>query len=496
MPHALINGCLLCGKIKLNAVKNSYIYVAQMVITTVLPLAVIPVITRILPPLEYGIYILAQVYSMFAVSLVAMGMISGYERNYFQYKDDPAKIGTLLYTVLIFSLVFYLLSGIFVYLWKDTLARIIFEKEGYGMLLVIVFIGLGLQTLSQYYLTYLKNKGSAGSYSRITITQSLVNFFFIIIFLVYLGYGVISLAYALLLSNLTTFLFIITQQLRSFKISFSKVMLVGILKISLPLTPRILFGALNTQFDKMMLGMLSSMGGVGVYGIGHRISYVVFQFMTALDHVFIPELYNRLFSQGKNDDIDNIGKYLIPFFYISIMAAMGVALFSEELFIILLPKSYHDGINIVIILTIFYASMFFGKISGPQLIYKKKTHIISLLTLISVLVNILLNIPMIILWGTIGAAIATMLAGIISVIISYKVAQRYIPIKYEWNMMLRIIAIFIAAVSWAILTRVFLLEEYWIRLIGKIILVILFVWTGIKYKIINTEIIRKTLFIR
>ena len=467
-----------------------------MVITTVLPLAAIPVITRILPPLEYGIYILAQVYSMFAVSLVAMGMISGYERNYFQYKDDPAKIGTLLYTVLIFSLVFYLLAGAFVYLWKDTLARIIFGKESYGMLLVIVFIGLGLQTLSQYYLTYLKNKGSAGSFSRITITQSLVNFCSIIIFLVYFGYGVISLAYALLLSNLTTFLFIITQQLKSFKISFSKIMLADILKISLPLTPRILFGALNTQFDKMMLGMLSGIGGVGVYGIGHRVSYVAFQFMTALDHVFIPEVYKRFFAQEKNNNIDNIGKYLIPFFYVSILASMGVALFSEELFIILLPRSYHDGINVVIILTIFYASMFFGKVSGPQLIYAKKTHITSLLTLISIMINILFNIPMIILWGTIGAAVATMLAGIISVTISYKVAQRYIPIKFEWNMMVRIISIFIAAVSWTILTRVFLLEEYWIRLIGKIALIMLFIWMGMRYKIISVESIRKTLQIK
>ena len=450
-----------------------------MVASSLIPLITIPIITRIIPPSEYGLFILAQVYASVVIGIAMMGLATGYERNYFQYKDNASESSSLLWTVTIFSILSLLIVEIPVYYWREYFAALLLKQNDYGILLVIVFIGLGFHNISQYYFTFLKNKGSALRFAKITVSQSLLNFILIIYFLVYMDLGVMGMAYALFYSNLTTFIVLIFLQLKNSKITLNKNMLMEALRISLPLTPRILFGALNTQFDKIMLGLLSNIGGVGIYGIGQSISNTVFRFMTALDHVFIPEIYHRFFSQ-ENDSIDNIGKYLIPFFYVSIFAAMGVALFSEELFIILLPKSYHDGINIVIILTVFYASMFFGKVSGPQLIYAKKTYITSLLTLISVLINVLLNIPMIILWGTIGAAIATMMAGLISVAISYKVAQRYIPIKFEWNIMMKIIAIFIIAIVWTIITRVLWLEEYWIRLIGKIALITLFIWIGMR----------------
>ena len=431
---------------------------------------------------------------MFAVGVVTLGMATAYERNYFEYRDDSIKSGSLLYTVSIFALLLLLTTGLLIYIWRGSLSNLILNQTSYGMLLVFVFAGLGMQNISQYYLTFLKNSRCAFSFAKITILQSVINFIFVILFLVYLDYGVIGLAYALFISHLSIFVITTFIQLKKYMVSFSRLMLTDALKISIPLTPRILFGVLNTQFDKMMLGMLSNTGGVGIYGIGQNISYFVFRFMTALDHVFIPEIYHRLFSQGENSSIENIGKYLTPFFYVSILAAMGVALFSEELFIILLPEAYHDGINIVIILTVFYASMFLGKITGTQLIYAKKTHVTSLLTLISILINVMLNIPMILMWGTIGAALATMIAGLISVTISYKVAQRYVSIKLEWKKMYKITSVFIIAVLWVLLMRLFAIDEYWVRLSGKVIIITFFIIIGISYKLISIETIRKTIY--
>ena len=58
------------------------------------------------------------------------------------------------------------------------------------------------------------------------------------------------------------------------------------LKLSLPLTPRLKDGLINSQFDRYMLGLLGSLGGVGFYDIGQKIANTSFTFMTTIQNVF------------------------------------------------------------------------------------------------------------------------------------------------------------------------------------------------------------------
>ena len=99
--------------------------------------------------------------------------------------------------------------------------------------------------------------------------------------------------------------------------------------------------------------------------------------MTAVQNVFSPQVYHRMFNLEDKGG-ESVGNYLTPFVYVSIIVALLIALFSEEVITILTPASYHGAIDIAIILSMFYGSLFFGK--QPQLMFSKKTHIMSLLT--------------------------------------------------------------------------------------------------------------------
>ena len=123
-----------------------------------------------------------------------------------------------------------------------------------------------------------------------------------------------------------------------------------------------------------------------------------------------------------------IGQYLTPFFYICVLFAMPVSLFSHEIIINFFPKEFHQASSIVSILSILYVVYFFGK--QPQLMYAKKTGLISILTFLSIFLNISLNIPFIYYYGFFGAAIATLISGFISTIIQFYYGQKYTPIYY------------------------------------------------------------------
>lgn len=467
-------------------VKSTYLYLVQTGGSSILSLISIPIITHELAPGEFGVFALTQVYAIIAMGIANFGMATAYERNFFQYASCREKSGALFYSVTTFVAVNVVILGVGAYCWRADLSGMLFGSGHYGGVLVLVFAGTGLSSLVNYYLTYLKNKGLVASYVKIAIGQSLCNFILLLAFLLYFDFGVEGMAWAWFLSNAGTFVLVSTLQCRIFAFSFDKKIFTDALKIAWPLTPRIFFGFLGTQFDKMMLGMLATIGGVGVYSMAQTVSYAVFQFMTALDRVFIPEMYRKLFSVAEEEDAGReIGRYLVPFIYASIFAALLMALFSEELFIIFMPKSYAGGIDIVTILSIFYASMFFGKVTGTQLIYAKKTHVTSLLTLVSIALNVLLNIPMIIQWGAIGAAWATLLAGMTSGFISFRVAQHYARVEWEWGAMAWIYGTFIVAAMLCLCSHMFMDSYYWMRLLAKFIAVVVYLYVGMRIGIVT-----------
>ena len=474
-------------KSSMQSASNSMLYLFQVVICSGLPLISIPIITHQLAPAEYGLFALAFVYATVATGMANWGVAVGYERNYFLYENQPEKSGALLTSSIAFVALNIAVLMATVWVWKNDISAFIFGSTDYGLMLFLLVGGTSLSSLANYYLIYLKNLGSASSYVQLMILQSVSNFILILLFLLYFKLGLYSLVYAFFLSNMIFFLVVMLLQLRELPVTLNKAMLWDVLKISLPLTPRVFFGFLGTQFDKMMLGMMASMGGVGIYSIGQKVAGVIFLFMTALDQVFIPELYRRLFAQERESQ-DNIGEYLTPFVYVSILIAILFVLFSEELFIALMPESYTAGVDIVIVLSLYYASMFIGKVTGTQLIYAKKTHITTLLTFIAIVLNILLNIPMIIQWGAIGAAWATMIAGVFINILSYRVAQRYANIKWDLKALVWAYGVFIITTVYMLVVRMTFANE-WLFFIfaGKVLFVIAYLYLGKKLGLVTLK---------
>ena len=111
--------------------------------------------------------------------------------------------------------------------------------------------------------------------------------------------------------------------------------------------------------------------------------------------------------------------------------ALLVSLFSYEAIFILTPRSYHGATDIVIVLAMFYGLLFFGK--TRQLLFAKKTGLITLISFATFALNVALNIPFIMKWGAIGAAWATFLSGAIASVIHFLLGQRYYKIHWEYQ---------------------------------------------------------------
>jgi len=466
-------------------VENSFIYMLPLFVSGIFPFVTMPILTRILTKEDYGILALAQIYAILVVGFANFGMSASYDRNFFKYKNDKIKSAQLLYSTLFFVILNFVFLASLTFFFRNTFAKLIIRDAQYGNLLFVALCAQFSITVSYYYYSYFKNSELAKKFTAYTIAQNIINVVLSLFMVAYLKTGVIGIVYAQLLSGLIIFSAQSYKFLIMLKPSLDKSILLESIKISYPLTPTIFFGVIGTQFDKYMIGLLATVGGVGIYSIGQKVASVSFTFMTAIQNVFSPQVYKRMFDL-KEKGGESVGTYLTPFVYVSTALALILAIFSEEIISILTPVSYHGAIDVVTVLAMYYGFLFFGKISPMQLIYSKKTYMCSLLSTVSIGFNVALNILFIMKWGAVGAAWGTFLAALISGSVYFIVAQRYYLIKWEYLKVGSVFFIFfISALLMLVLRNADI--NYIIRLMLKGSVMGIYIYIGIKFNILTMD---------
>jgi O-antigen/teichoic acid export membrane protein len=462
--------------------KKVSFFLLPSLVSAVVPVITLPIYSRAISVSEYGIYALCIAFATFVSGLSNMGLTTGYERNFFE-QNSPAQHGQLIFSIVLFVITVYFLFGIPLYFFRSTLSGWIIGDKSHGIALLLAYAAVSLSTLKTYFLLYYRNIGNAKAYAWFSIDEIILNVLISIVLVVYFKMGVLGL----IVGQLTSALFVIIllgfrfRKLLPFGLSGD--MMKKCFAISLPLTPRIFFGVIGTQFDKYMIGLLSSLGGVGLYNLGQKIAYVVFNYMTALQNVFSPVVYRMMFEQGQ-DEQGAIGRYLTFPFFVSALGGLGLSIFSEEIVYLLTPSEYHGASDMVAVLSMMYVIYFFGK--QPQLIYAKKTSVISWLTMISIALNISINIPFIMKWGALGAAYGTLLSAVISVSITFIVFQKYFHIKWEWAKIAYIIILLFAFSFLHIFLR-YLNVDWMLRIFVKCAMIITYVYGAYLLKVFNIE---------
>ncbi len=301
-------------------------------------------------------------------------------------------------------------------------------------------------------------------------------------FVLYIKTGVVGIVLSQLIGGCIILFFLVRKflKIKSLEVDFN--MLKNSLKLSAPLTPRIFFGIIGSQFDKYIIGVASSTGNVGIYHIAQKIANLGYVFMSSIQNVWGPVVYKMMF-ENKEKNKSLIGIYLTPFFYVSTFICLIISLFSEEIIFLMAPNEYSLGSIIITLLSILYGSLFFGK--QNQLIFAKKTWLISTLTLFGILLNVLINYIFVFSFGFIGVAWGTMLSGLISGFVSYIYSQK--SYRIEWEVYTYIIFIYFITSSLALIFLMYLNTPYEIKIISKFILLSGFILIGFLTKIISKE---------
>jgi len=468
---------------KQQQVKNVGIYLIPTIISSILPLISFPIILRYLNPAEYGAYSLSLAFSSVVVGFCHLHLLNAYERNFFLYSNVKER-GQLLFTILFFIFIITFIVGGVLFFYQKNIASWIIQKQEYGLLLFFTFCGWSFHNSNNFYLMFLKNSGNAKLNVSITTVASIFGVILNIYFVSILKIGPLGLALGLLISNAVIFIIVTIYFINNIEYSIKLSFLGPSLKLSLPLVPTGLIGVIGKQFDKYIISVIAGMGGTGIYTISQKISNLSFQFMTAIQKVYGPAVYNKMFSKNVEGENIIIGNYLTPFAYFSVVFGLLLSLFSEEVLFLIAPPEYQKGLSIINILCISVTLGFFAK--QPQIMYAGKTLVLSVLSFINFISMIIILYIFVNQFGMLGAALGILLASIIYNTLLVWQGQKYYRIEYEWYKLILIYGMFIFMSISVILFRSWELA-YFYRLIIKIIYLGIFSGLGVYLNILTRE---------
>jgi O-antigen/teichoic acid export membrane protein len=466
-------GTLLHGDVMAEGSRRGHaaLYMAPVLMQSLLPVVTLPIFTRILTRQEYGAWGIATAIGAVVAGSATLGLHTAYERSYFAAADARAR-GALLSTVLVFAAALQVAGLLIVLLLAPAIAARLLGESRLAILLVLASAAAAVTSLKTYLMVTLRNEHRAREYLRYSVDELFLGVVFSFTAVVWLRLGPAGLIVGPLVAGLLVTTLLSIRILRRIPTGFDVPQLRDTLRVGLPLAPRILIGSVGNQLDKLVLGAVGSLAAVGVYAIGQRMAQFVFAFMTALQNVYQPKVYRMLFAGAPPD---SIGRFLLPFGYASAALAVAAILFGREIVAAIAAPDYSLAGVVVSILAVYYGLMFFGK--QPQLVFARRTGIVSLLSILTILLNGGAVYTGAIWAGAVGAAGGLLAAGVLTGTIGFVVAMHYVPI---WYPLRRTVVIFASLPAALILTLLLDAAELSaaIGLAVKLAVFAAFIWGG------------------
>ena len=430
-------------------IENFFVYGMGGIISKIIPLIMVPIITRIMPNSSYyGINDLSNTVISFCSSIAVMGMYDAMYRLFFE-KDEKEYKKTVCSTAAVFTLGMSIVIFLLMLLFKDMIAQYFFSDKKYAYMIYLSAMATLVGATNSIISAPVRMQNKRKIYLIINTISPLLSYA-ISISLLLLGYYTIALPFAAVISGVVIEIsfWAVNREWFSFK-RFDRKLLKPLLTIAIPLLPNFLIYWIFNSCDKVMITNMLGVGAAGIYSVGSKFGHCSQLVYTAFASGW------QFFALSTMKEKNQVKINSIIFEYlgiISFIATTFVCAWSYWIFDILFTEEYLDGYIIAPYLFLAPLLQMLYQVIGNQFLIIKKTWPSSFVLAAGAVVNIIINYLTIPILGIEGAAIATLIGYIISDIVCVVVLIRMKLMIIEFRF---IMAALIMAVSFSAWRRFF-----------------------------------------
>lgn len=437
------------NKVKL-FIENFFVYGLGGIISKIIPLIMVPIITRLMPDTAYyGLSDLSNTVVSFASAFAIMGMYDAMYRMFFEKEDEEYK-KNVCSTALIFTLGTSVIIFIIMLLSKNLIAQYFYGDNKYSYLVYITAIAtlVGATNSIISAPTRMQNKRRI---FIITNTVGPVLSYAISIPLLIRGYYVIALPLAMAVSAITMEITFGILNRKWFNPKrFDMKLLKELIVIAIPLLPNFLIYWVFNSCDKIMIANMIGVGEAGIYAVGSKLGHTSQLIYTAFAGGWQYFAFSTMKEKNQVKSNSMIFEYLG---IISFVAGIFMCAWSYWLFKVLFVGDYIQGYVVAPYLFMAPLLQMLFQVASNQFLVIKKTWPNLLILLSGAILNIIINIFLIPMLGIEGAAIATLLGYMLSDIIVVAVLCRMNLMVVSGRFLVSIILTLEYLIIWRILLR-------------------------------------------
>lgn len=307
--------------------KDSFLYISASMIEKILPFLLMPFLTRILTPSEYGTVTLFAV-SITIYSLLIGTSLNGYVRIIY-HKTNFIEFKNHLSNVFFIIICLFIVASLATFFFKDTLITIVNMDIKYLYFALILSF---FRSIIDLHLVLYQTMRQAGKFVFIQISKSLLESFLIIFLVFYLLDGVQgrinSIIYSTIIIGSICLYSIFQKKLFNTKVNLSYIK--RILKFFLPLWPHSIAVTVIFSIDKFIL-TTKGLSFIGELSVASALAFPLSALAESINKAYMPWSL-EYFKQGKFNLVVGASYILlIIFLVITIFYSLTIHLIFEFL---------------------------------------------------------------------------------------------------------------------------------------------------------------------
>ncbi|WP_437612230.1 oligosaccharide flippase family protein [Erwinia sp. V71] len=386
----------------------------------------LPLLSRILDPVQYGNLSLINTAIMIVYVFVSLNLQNAVTNRYMISSEG---FSNYLFSIICFIIPFQGLLLLTEKLYSGYVSSLlgIKERDFFWVLLICIMLSYVF-----IYTCYLQASRQSKKYVVFNIFSKLSEIIIIFIFAYSLTENeYMSKIYAQMIVNIILCLYVGYNLWRLSKGTFSSSLLKEALIFSLPLIVHVLSNSLLSQADRLIINKLLGTYSAGIYSFAYNLGMCVIVIIMAWNSSWQPKLYKLI----ANNDVVTVRKTTYSSSVLVFICCICGMLFSKEMVVFFASEQYYSSIDLLPIIIMGNAVIHMYLVYVNFVFYQKKSILISCATLIALFINIVLNYYMIPVLGIIGSAWATVVAYIVLAILHYFSATYFtknniIPLRY------------------------------------------------------------------
>lgn len=426
-------------------IENFLVYGLGGIISKLVPLIMVPIITRLMPNASYyGISDLSNTIVQFGSAFAVMGMYDAMYRMFFE-KDEENYKKSVCSTALLFTICTSVIVFLLMIAFKNQLAQYFLGNKRYAYLIYLsamaTLVGATNSIISAP--TRMQNKRKV---FLITNTISPILSYAVSIPLLLGGHYIIALPLAAVVSGVTMEIAFGVMNCSWFKVKeFDVRLLRQLLVIAVPLLPNFLIYWVFNSCDKVMITNLLGVDAAGIYSVSSKLGHCSQLIYTAFAGGWQYFAFSTMNEENQVESNSKIFEYLA---IVSFAATAFICAWSDPIFKILFTKEYWGGYISAPYLFMAPLLQMLFQVAGNQFLIIKKTWPNMLILFGGALLNLALNFVLIPQLGIEGASIAT-LSGYIAVNIVCMLALKKMELMViSKRLVCSVILIFLYMVIW------------------------------------------------